>query len=253
MSEFGFSKNTVAVSIVSHGHCDMLPNLLRQLAEKSFSVDHVILTHNTSSDLVLDSNEFPFKITTVTNLVPIGFGANHNQAFRFCDSDFFCVLNPDVEILEDPFDTLICCFHNVTVGVVAPLTFNSEGVLEDSVRFFPTPMSLVKKLVLGFKGTYPLESPCDLVFPDWVAGMFLLFRASVYKELHGFDKSYFLYCEDIDICLRVWKSRKTVVLSKGASIVHNAQRDSHSNRRFFNMHLISLFRFFYKHLFRFPR
>jgi N-acetylglucosaminyl-diphospho-decaprenol L-rhamnosyltransferase len=253
MNKSALNENLVTVSIVSHGHCEMLLDLLRQIAKKSVGVAHVILTHNIPSVLEVNSSVFPFKITIINNLKPIGFGPNHNQAFKFCDSKYFCVLNPDVEFLENPFDELIHCLLDVTVGVVAPSTVDGDGVLEDTFRFFPTPISLFRKLAFGDKGIYPLNSGNDLVRPDWVAGMFLLFRKSVYKELHGFDKSYFLYYEDIDICLRVWKLGKSVVLSRRSLIVHNARRDSHSSPRFIIMHLTSIFRFFCKHWLRFPR
>ena len=59
--------------------------------------------------------------------------------------------------------------------------------------------------------------------------MFLIFKKEVFKELNGFDESYFLYYEDIDICLRTWRSGKKVAVSKVSSIEHLAQRDSHKN------------------------
>ena len=40
---------------------------------------------------------------------------------------------------------------------------------------------------------------------DWAAGSFLLFKASLFRKLGGFDPGYFMYCEDIDIC---WRAQK---------------------------------------------
>lgn len=248
-----FNRKFVTVSIVSHGHCEMLVCLLKNLAETCTDVGHVIITHNLPSNLKLDSNIFPFNLTIIENEVPLGFGANHNQAFNLCDSQYFCVLNPDVQFLNNPFIKLALCLHDERFGVVTPLVLNSNKVPEDNCRFFPTPLSLIKKLVFGYKSNFPTNSPNDLVFPDWAAGMFLLFRSPIFKELNGFDESYFLYYEDIDICLRIWKSKKAVVLFKGASIIHNAQRDSHSNLIFLGMHLRSILNFFYKHWLRFPK
>ena len=93
----------VCVSIVSHGHCDMLPLLLCQLSAKCKDVGHVILTFNLRSDLRIDVASYPFTVTILENAAPQGFGANHNQAFRLCQHPYFCVLNPDVQIREDPF------------------------------------------------------------------------------------------------------------------------------------------------------
>ena len=246
------NKKSVTVSIVSHGHCAMLVGLLQDIAKKCSDISHVIVTHNLPSILEFDSYAFPFKLTIIENESALGFGANHNQAFGFCDSQYFCVLNPDVKFIDNPFGVLINCLQSEKFAVVAPLAVNSMGELEDNFRFFPTPMTLCKKICFGHKSIYPLDSEDGLVFPDWVAGMFLLFKKSVFEEIHGFDESYYLYYEDIDICLRVWKHDKAVVLFKGASIVHDGQRDSHSHPRFLIMHLRSIFNFFGKHLFRFP-
>lgn len=247
------SPGSVCVSIVSHGHCAMLLSLLSQLSKLRLSVGQVIITHNISTDLKFDTASYPFQVTILQNPFPLGFGANHNQAFMVCDKPYFCVLNPDVEFIADPFKDLIKCLKNNAIGVVAPLVLNEKNVVEDSFRNFPTPISLLRKFLTGYKGSFSLQSSDEIIFPDWCAGMFLLFRTEVYSSLNGFDESYFLYYEDIDICLRIWSSGKSVALSKAASIRHEAQRDSHRNFRYLKMHAISILIFFYKHLFRFPR
>lgn len=253
MEKNSSNRKIVTVSIVNHGHCGMLSGLLEDIGKKCSYIDHVIVTHNLPSSLQLDSNKYSFKLTILQNELVLGFGANHNQAFEFCDSQYFCVLNPDVKFIDDPFEGLVDCLQNKEFGVVAPLVVNSKGELEDSFRFFPTPVTLTKKILFNHKSTYPLDSKDGLVFPDWVAGMFLLFRKSFFEELNGFDESYYLYYEDIDICLRTWKVKRAVVLFKGATILHNGQRDSHSNLGFLIMHLKSISKFFAKHWLRFPK
>lgn len=244
---------TVCVSIVSHGHCDMLRSLMSQLSKLHFFVGHVILTHNIRSVLKLDVASYPFQVTIIENSFPLGFGANHNQAFIACNKPYFCVLNPDVEFDDDPFKELIKCLEDTSIGVVAPLVVNKKNVIEDSFRHFPTPISLVRKLFSGSRGSYGFQSSDAIIFPDWCAGMCLLFKREIYSSLNGFDESYFLYYEDIDICLRIWRSGNAVALSKASTITHEAQRDSHFSFIFFRMHITSILIFFYKHLFRFPR
>ena len=246
-------ENQVSISIVSHGHCKMLSNLLIEISDLESSIAHVIITHNMPSDLIVDTSSLAFQVTIIQNEVPLGFGANHNQAFKCCATDYFCVLNPDVEFSEDPFIELISYLKDKTVGIVAPIVMDVDGVIEDSYRNFPTPLSIVKKALFGEKGLYKSSAELPFFYPDWVAGMFMLLKSSTYENLGGFDEKYFLYYEDIDFCLRSWRAKKSVIVSKNVSIIHNAQRDSHANLKFFFLHLKSMCRFFLKHWLRFPR
>jgi N-acetylglucosaminyl-diphospho-decaprenol L-rhamnosyltransferase len=100
---------------------------------------------------------------------------------------------------------------------------------------------------------YKSATDSSVFYPDWVAGMFMLLKSSTYENLEGFDEKYFLYYEDIDLCLRSWRAKSSVIVSKNVSIVHKAQRDSHANLGFFILHLKSMCRFFVKHWLRFPR
>jgi N-acetylglucosaminyl-diphospho-decaprenol L-rhamnosyltransferase len=246
-------ENQVTVSIVNHGHCKMLSKLLMQMSDLESSITHVIVTHNIYSALMFDESSFSFKITVILNKLPLGFGANHNQAFKYCATKYFCVLNPDVEFSKDPFDELINCLKYKGVGIAAPIVLDIDGVKEDSYRKFPTPLLILKKALFGEKGLYKSQAELPFCYPDWVAGMFMLLKSSTFKNLGGFDEKYFLYYEDIDLCLRSWRAENSVIVSKNVSIIHNAQRDSHAKLKFFLLHLKSMSRFFFKHWLRFPR
>jgi len=243
----------ITISIVSHGHCKMLTNLLQEISGLESSIAEVIITHNIPSDLVINKLSYSFQVKVIKNEFPLGFGKNHNQAFKLCTTKYFCVLNPDVRFLEDPFTDLIDCLKNKKVGIAAPLVLNEKGLIEDSYRKFPTPMSILKKALFGKKGIYKSSACSPFLYPDWVAGMFMLLNSSTYNKLGGFDEKYFLYYEDIDFCLRCWREKMSIVVSQNVRIIHNAQRDSHANLKFFSFHLRSMLRFFLKHWLRFPR
>lgn len=246
-------KNQVTVSIVSHRHCSMLDNLLVQISNLDSPIGHIIITHNVATDLVIDVDRFPFQLTVIENISPLGFGANHNQAFQHCLTEYFCVLNPDVEFSEDPFDELLAHLEDKSVGIVAPVIVDTFGSIEDSYRRFPTPLLILRKALFGEKGFYKTTDTSHSIDPDWVAGMFMLLRSSTYYSLNGFDEKYFLYYEDIDLCLRNWRLNKSVIVSKNVSVIHSAQRDSHRNLKFLLLHLKSMSLFFLKHWLRFPR
>ena len=247
-----FNLRNITISIVSHNQDLMLITLLDKLAHYSTNISKVIVTHNTTKQNILSKKSFPFEVFTIHNKKPKGFGANHNQAFQFCDSDFFCVMNPDIDLKCEPFKALTACFNDSLVCIVSPLIKNPNGNIEDSARYFPTPWGIFKKVFFNYRGVYPINKNVDITYPDWIGGMFLLFESKKYKALSGFDEKYHLYYEDVDICLRAWKSKYKVLLYSDINVIHDARRSSHKNLIYLKWHLASLMLFFIKHIGRFP-
>jgi len=241
-SRFAEKTGLVTVSIVSHGHGAMVSSLLHDLAVHCGSRINVIVTLNIPESFTVRDDDFPFSVRILRNDLPNGFGANHNAAFNECESDYFCILNPDIRIEMDPFPALVDDLANSRVGVVAPKIVNPAGEVEDSARRFPTIGSLVRKL-FGIAAILDYKLGQETLSPDWVAGMFMLFRATVFEELHGFDDRFFLYYEDVDLCRRLRKRGYEVHLVPSVNIVHDARRESHRSLRHLRWHLASVLRF----------
>lgn len=229
----------ITISIVSHGHGEMVGKLVTQL-QKIETVSQIILTLNIPEFLQIKNKD---KLTIVHNDIPFGFGANHNKAFKLCTKAFFCVLNPDIEFVQDPFPTMLECIAQKNISLAAPIIISPSGEIEDSVRTFPTWSSLLRKLFFSFEGRWPLVMDKSVNYPDWVAGMFMLFPSSAYKEVGGFDERYFLYYEDVDICRRVRNHGYEIGLCTKVKAVHDAQRTSRKNIKFLVWHVKSMFRF----------
>jgi hypothetical protein len=233
-------RGSVTVSIVSHGHGAMVRALVDQLGSCP-EVGQIILTRNVPEVTRFVADDL---VSVIENPTPKGFGANHNAAFLACRSPIFCVLNPDIQLVGNPFPSLLQQVVEGCGEIVAPLIVSPSGYIEDSARKFPTLSGLVKKLAGRDDGRYPMDSGRELVFPDWVAGMFMLFRATDYARLGGFDERYFLYYEDVDICARAWRAGMKVVLCRAVSAIHDARRQSRRSLRHLRWHLASMARYF---------
>lgn len=233
-----------SISIVSHDQISFISQLLDDLAtyvcDDSFEV---ILTINIPESLPEYLKNYSFPIIILNNAYPRGFGENHNRAFQHANGEFFCVLNPDIRLSENPFPSLIANLQDTSIGVIAPLVLDSNGAIEDSARHFPTPFSIgLKALGMAPKHEYTFEN--QLFYPDWTGGMFLLFRRDIYAQIKGFNQKFFLYYEDVDLCARIWNTHLKVALNPNVSIIHLARRTSHGNLRYLLMHLKSMLRFF---------
>ena len=206
------------------------------------SLQEVILTLNLPEDLAFDTHDFSFSLLVLRNSTPMGFGANHNQAFKSSRGSLFCVLNPDIRIDQNPFDALSLILRDSSVGVTAPMVLGISGAVEDSARRFPTFRKILQKLFFReWKSDYSLQRvPVDV---DWVGGMFMFFRRSVFSPLNGFNERYFLYYEDVDLCARLNLAGLRAIVDPSVQVVHHAQHTSHRNLKYFRWHVGSLLRF----------
>lgn len=235
----------LTLSIVSHGHGPLLRRLLGDIAAlPDAAAARVIVTLNLA-DEPFDATEFPtLQLQVVRNREPRGFGANHNAAFRLCETAWFAVLNPDLRLPHDPFPALFdTAARTPRIAAVAPRVLSSSGLPEDAVRSNLTLASLVARRVLARRRPLQVADPAQRGQRFyWLAGMFLLLRAESYRTVGGFDERYFMYCEDYDLCARLYMAGYALAVARGASIVHDAQRDSHRSLRHLRWHLASLLR-----------
>lgn len=268
----------ITVSVVSHNHGDMVTGVVRQLLTFP-EVSEILVTLNVPESWPMPDND---KVQLIRNVKPKGFGANHNAAYRHSqvqrhgnvaqasvavgpetasqssqpfsksqpstDARYFCILNPDIEFNGNPFPALLACMQNTQAGIAAPAILE-QGRLADSARYFPTLFSLFNKALGRNDGRY-VYSLGDSPFPvDWVAGMFMVFSASAFERLRGFDEKYYLYYEDVDICARAHQLGLPVVLCPASAATHDARRTSRKSLRFMSWHLSSMARFLIKRCF----
>jgi GT2 family glycosyltransferase len=240
----------ISISIVVHLQAAMAKSLLEDLNRlcTAYSIE-VILTLNLPENLNFKTEDFSFPIRLQENAAPLGFSANHNQAYSLASGEFFCVLNPDIRIDADPFPVLIASLEDARIGVAAPLVLSPDGRIEDSARHFPTPLVIACKALGGCVGNDYVIADQPLL-PEWVGGMFLLFPRAVFNQLGGFDQRYFLYYEDVDICARLRLLGYGVMLSPQAFVIHHAQRSSHRKVKYLYWHVQSMLRFFFSPVFR---
>ena len=238
----------IQISIISHGHGSHVEELLNDLSKlDSASRLQVTVVENITETHKILYTEFPYPIKVVSNKKPVGFSENNNTAFiNPVDQEaakYFFVINPDVRLVSDVFPTITSDLdqdHNI--GVIATHTVSYDGSIQDSAREFPTPAGIIRKLLAGDTGmTMHRAMPyCT----DWVAGMFMAFRCDVYNEVNGFDKSYRMYYEDVDICCRITSIGYKVMVRPDLEVIHEGKRDSHRKIKYLFWHISSMIRFF---------
>ncbi|MBY7843260.1 glycosyltransferase family 2 protein [Vibrio fluvialis] len=250
----------IYIAVVSHGHSDLIRkiNCLPALANRT-DIEVWLVDNLGESDLRLWCSQE--NINYLQRDTPCGFGANNNYAFdrirlKSSKGDYFLVLNPDVDIELKNLDSLlnICKTQNIEIASI-----NLElpdGTPDSNIRRYPRVLDWFLSFVFKLnKSIETKEEILDIKEIDWAAGSFLLFTCSSFQKIKGFDESYFMYCEDIDICHRA-RSKYGIVTHyiPQISARHYAQ---HSNKKFlskhFFWHLTSIARYLIKRNTRFSK
>lgn len=226
--------SSMVVSIVSHGHGRMVQRLLHQIANASAAtVRRVVVTQNVpEDDPMAPVNGWPFTLQLVRNAHIHGFGANHNKALREAGEDCVCVLNPDVQLLQpEPFEALLKAASGSQVGASYPVQVDLQGHIQTFEREMPDFWALFRRRVLGRKQRHT----------DWVNAACLVVPTAVWRASHGFDESYYMYCEDVDFCLRL-RLMGLALVRAPAHVVHEGARASGRSVQHFMWHVRSLAR-----------
>jgi N-acetylglucosaminyl-diphospho-decaprenol L-rhamnosyltransferase len=236
------SEGLKLISVVSHGQAHEVARLLADVASHCDPMGlSVVVTLNVPEPVSFEPESFPFPVFVIRNGYPKGFAANHNSAFAVARSDWFCVINPDVRINDDPFPTLLK-FTKEAVALSAPLAMTAAGEPSDNARQMPTPTRILRRVLTG--GNRSDYCPSVVSSPDWVAGVFMLFASKAFRSVGGFDDTFYMYCEDVDICARLRLSGHDIAWVPDARVVHEARRRSRSHPRYFFWHVTGLIRIF---------
>jgi GT2 family glycosyltransferase len=233
-----------SISIVSHNSGSLIANLLDDLRRFLPAESEIILTLNCPEDEGFLERSADLGITILRNVRPLGFGANHNQAFAMSRGRAFVVVNPDIRLPKPPWQALAEAM-TADVGACAPMVVSPTGSPEDSVRRYPTMSRLFRRAVLKQRSPDYVAAGADSrpVSVEWTAGMFMMFDADAYRAVQGFDTRYFMYLEDVDICKRLNAKGLRVLWVPGCSVIHDARRASQRSWQHARWHLRGVLRF----------
>jgi N-acetylglucosaminyl-diphospho-decaprenol L-rhamnosyltransferase len=119
---------------------------------------------------------------------------------------------------------------DVGAGLVGPQLVDSAGTPQASARAFPTIGRSWRQAFVGLvapRGSSALryaQANRDLASRggevDWVTGACFLVRRQAFIEVGGFDSSYFMYVEEVDLCWRLKQAGWRVLHEPSASVVH---------------------------------
>ncbi|MCL4548449.1 MAG: glycosyltransferase [Bacteroidetes bacterium] len=224
----------LSIIIVNYNVKEFLLNMLDsvQKAAKTISAE-IIVVDNASDDGSVESikEKFP-SIKLIVNEKNIGFGAANNIAMLHALGKYFLLINPDTIVREDTFTKMISFFEqNPEAGIAGCKVLNADGTLQLACRRgFPGPWTSFTK-VMGLSTLFPksrLFARYNLTYldenktyeVDAVSGAFMMMRKQVYDKIGGFDREFFMYGEDLDLCYRTQQAGYKVFYVHSTEIIH---------------------------------
>lgn len=223
----------VSVIIVNWNTRQLLENCLESLPGSC--VRHaleVIVVDNNSTDgsQEMVRQKFP-QVTLIRNPANLGFAHANNQGIRASSGRYVSLVNSDVKVLPECHDKLVEFMDaNPQTGISGPRILNGDMTQQSSCRRFPGLWNNICDAFAFrrffpnsafFAGEHMLYFKHDrLIFPDVLVGCFLFARAEAVKKFGLLDEKFWMYGEDVDWCLRCWRSGWKIAFCPEPRAIH---------------------------------
>lgn len=243
------------VLTVSYNSDNDLKKLVDSLRPLSFVKRLVVVDHSENRGTIDLKAHFPITVIQEPNK---GYGAGMNRGLKEIDDEDSLILlcNPDIVLLNPEKIEEIWRYMQAhdSVGLVAPSLVDAKLHPIRSCRKFYSIRSLmlaampwIRRLMPETHRNHWYQNNGLIQEVDWCCGAAMFLRGSEADGRPLFDERFFLYFEDVDLCLRMWRESRKVVYYPGVDIQHNESRLSHERLWYFLVHIGSLFKFVVKH------
>lgn len=230
-SQLALTTPRLSIVIVNYRHWDETASLVRQLQASP------ALRSGTAEIIIVD-NHSPFhpvarKLRRQSGVSLRRWDRNHgfaravNEGCRLSRGDWFLLLNPDIDLSEGFLDNVLELADRLSdqvdrAGVVGFHLRNTEGSQQLSTGRFPSLASSLLRLFLPrSRRKYRAPRTTQRTQVPWVTGCCLLVRRACLEDLGGFDEQFFLYYEDVDLCLRAQNRGWSVWYEPALAVVHH--------------------------------
>lgn len=208
---------------------ECLHSVLREIGTLSVEI-FIVDNNSTDGSPEMVEQDFPQAILLRAGS-NLGFGAANNLALLQSRGRYFVLLNSDAFFKPG---TLAASIHHMDThpecGLGGARLVGRDGVLQASARTFPTVFGDAVVLT-GLAARFPKSKffgafdrtwadsnqPAQV---DWVPGAFSIIRPAALLKTGLFDPAFFLYCEEVDLCLRIKQAGYVIWYWPDISVIH---------------------------------
>ncbi len=226
----------------------LFKNYKKEIEENKIEI---ILADNASGDDSIASfkkSKHFLKIKIIENKENFGFSKGNNIAAKEASGTYLLFLNSDTKVMDKGFLKMTDFLDkNNNIGILGGKLNNENGSRQASCAKFYTPFNLLLML-LGLERFGLLrESPSEIKQVDWVSGACLMIKRSLFEKLKGFDESFFMYIEDMELCFRAKQAGFLTYFYEDIKLIHKNLGSSNKNFAILNIYKGLLY-FYKKHM-----
>lgn len=200
---------------------DCLEGLLSNTCDVSMEVLYVDCSGDGSAAMVRE--RFP-TVRVLENEENLGFARGNNTLAKHAKGEYLLLLNPDTLIRDNAVgEVLAFAEAHPEGGAWGGITWLADGGIDPSCQQASPGLRSLLGSLLGVRrwsrgglregDKQPAEVPT-------LTGAFMLVRRSLWERLGGFDESFFMYSEEVDLCYRIRRAGYRVLMTPAAAIVH---------------------------------
>jgi len=216
------------ISIVNYRVGDLVVECLRSLAPEVAALPgtRVVVVDNASGDDSCETIQAGIAAEGWADWVEFrpqakngGFSAGNNAAIRPAlasddPPDFVLLLNPDTRVLPGALTSLLSfAAEHPGAGIMGSQIVNEDGSVRPSAFRFPSLrgeiMGGVRLGILSWIWASRVIAPAPRDRPhptEWISGAAMFIRRQVLEQVGLLDEDYFLYFEELDLCLRAHRA-----------------------------------------------
>ena len=233
----------LSVCFVNYNSGGYLADCLLSLIELTAGISYeVIVVDNNSNDDSLELAKTVNKdLILIKNIQNVGFSAANNQAIRISNGRHILLLNNDI-LLKNNVLKMLVEFQDShpESGACGGKLESPEGRIQNQCkRGMPTPWNILshllkldnifpsRKLFGGYLLTYLDPNVVNEV--EAISGACMMISRDALDKVKGLDEDFFLYGEDIDLCLRIRKSGWKIFYVPQARLIHYGEKGSRAD------------------------
>lgn len=183
----------------------------------------IIVVDNASDDDTVAKLKKEGGIVVIENKNNLGFGRANNIGAKIAKGEYLLFLNSDMELIDNKIVDMFNYLNSYPeIGLIGPKFLNIDGSDQGSVWPPQSLSNAFKEFWLGQQKAYSKyvpqgDQPVE-VFS--VSGGALMIKASLFNKIGCWDKRYFMYYEDLELCRQVSKLKLKIFYYPLCRVIH---------------------------------